>query len=81
MDIIERAARALIDADPAISGHHKLHIEMMKPTARIVLDAIREPDEGMIEAGGEKVFSGSRSAALVGAKNAWQAMIDKALKG
>jgi len=46
---------------------------------KTVLKSMREPDEKMIEVGGEKVFSGSRSAATVGVKHAWQAMIDAAM--
>ncbi len=45
--------------------------------ARAVLSALREPDEGMIEAGTDYRAVNPR----VRAKDCWQAMIDQALKG
>lgn len=66
MDIIERAARAMADNHLLVSDGH------YKEAARAVLQAIREPDEGMIEAG---------RGMTPWPRTIWQAMIDQALKG
>jgi hypothetical protein len=36
---LEAAARALIDHDPSISGHHPIHIEYKLPIARAAVSA------------------------------------------
>ena len=80
---LERAARAveleLSKQEMVLTDPLTLRRMMAERCVRAVLLAIREPSEAMVEVGGEKVFSGSRSAAQVGVKNAWQAMIDVAL--
>ena len=77
MDIIERAARAL-----SVPEHHTtwdiltpMQQDLYYMQARAVLSALREPDEGMIEAGWERGEDDHSPEAI------WQAMIDKALKG
>jgi len=92
MDIIERAARALCEQHiRKVRGHDTdpTHLEEMIvsavnyawrdfiPQARAVLSALREPDEGMIEAGTDYRPVNPQ----VRAKDCWQAMIDQALKG
>lgn len=94
MDIIERAARALCYADRdyqfcanncRIKGECVGEIgELERSQARAVLAALREPDEGMIEAGAptcHQVPIGTWDEALSDARDCWQAMIDQALKG
>jgi len=74
MDIIERAARALAkkanepDWDSMYEGQKAQYFHRV----RSVLSALREPDEGMIEAGREMTPY---------PRTIWQAMIDAALKG
>ena len=46
---------------------------------KVILNALRDPSEAMVSAGGEKTFAGSYSAAQAGAVNAWRAMIDTIL--
>jgi hypothetical protein len=44
---LEEAARALIDHDPCISGHHPIHIEYKLPIARAAVTAyIAEAGDG-----------------------------------
>lgn len=47
----ERIARAMIDADPSMSGYHETHIAAKMPYVDAVLTAIEEPTEGMNLAG------------------------------
>jgi hypothetical protein len=42
MNLEELVAKALIDADPTITGYHETHIAIMRPRARAVLSALRE---------------------------------------
>lgn len=85
MDIIERAARAIYHSfirfeegddfewpDVATSQT----ADDFREAARAVLSALRDPDEGMIEAGDE---CAKQPGPVV--KPIWQAMIDQALKG
>jgi hypothetical protein len=84
MDIIERAARAVCIAH----GHEPEGMKFSDgqpiwtayiDDARAVLSALREPDEGMIEAGWSCFPDYEPSAQ--DATDCWQAMIDQALKG
>jgi hypothetical protein len=72
MDIIERAARALSAYEN--SGDERSWV-YWQSQASAVLTAIREPDEGMIEAGREWA---KQNGPLL--KGIWQAMIDEALR-
>ncbi len=73
MDIIERAARNLCALNE--ESQRDTHWEMYVSDVRALLMIIREPDEGMIEAG-FYARDNERSAIKI-----WQAMIDAALKG
>ena len=78
MDIIERAARALcakasIDAGAPMATDKE--ISDFLPYMRAAIEAIREPDEGML-----KVAYLADENELT-AYDSWQAMIDQALKG
>lgn len=79
MDIIERAARAICIAQLNVPDEFS-EIELMPlwkvylPEARAVLQAIREPDEGMIEAGME---SDLLSKAIMLATEAHAGQLDK----
>lgn len=87
--IIERAARALWDQwclwaapirepkpswDDLAPGNKDIGRRM----ARVVLAAIREPSEGMVDAGGKA--SNTEIGSYEDATNVWRAMIDKALE-
>jgi hypothetical protein len=39
-EMIEVAARALIDSDPCVSGYHQTHIDMKTPYAKAAIAAI-----------------------------------------
>ena len=69
---LERAARALAEVDP--QGRGTQYWRDYVPDARAVLTAIRDPSEGMADAG-------SKAAAYHGedGRPVWQAMIDAAL--
>jgi hypothetical protein len=77
MDIIERAARAIVTrnwpslCEADVSEMWSCHVK----DARAVLEALREPDEGML-----KVAYLADENELT-AYDSWQAMIDQALKG
>lgn len=80
MTTLERAARALAEADP--QGRGVQYWRDYVPDARAVLTAIREPSEGMLEAGLDKAREctdnwQSVAACLPG--HCWTAMIDAAL--
>lgn len=82
MDIIERAARAICYSDRdyqfcanncRVAGKCVGEItEVERAGARAVLEAIRDPDEGMVEAAGVMAHTASC---------VWHRMIDAALKG
>lgn len=83
MTPLERAARAIYKfgdngpytlAEEDEQWHH--HVDY----ARAVLWAIREPSEATIEAGGSRLFAGSKEKADALATETWQAMIDAALE-
>lgn len=88
MDIIERAARAIF----ACNFHHEEDQQIIDRKwiewidsreksyrqARTVLSALREPDEGMIEAGWVAFDDVDEVPSM---RTVWQAMIGKALKG
>ncbi len=74
-DTIASLRKQLEDAREALADNHLLVSDgHYKEAARAVLSALREPDEGMIEAG-------SRGGDVPYAAEVWQAMIDQALKG
>lgn len=57
-DVIEAMARALVTADPTITGYHETHIAIKRPAAEIVYDALHaaglrvvKPDAGPWEIG------------------------------
>jgi hypothetical protein len=103
MTPLERAARALFEYEPGQYGDcvewaieqdfgWRSYVEQVK----LVLAAIREPDEAMVKAGGEQVLDtevgagqyesiadgrGSKLMADQQATNAWTAMIDAILVG
>lgn len=54
----ERIARAMIDADPSMSGYHETHIAAKMPYVDAVLTAIEEPTRGMKQAAGASAVAG-----------------------
>jgi hypothetical protein len=90
MDIIERAARALCIADdrePDRMTDIGPRWVFYAQTAKAVLSALREPDEGMQIAGQDsaenvmRIAYGEPDISHEGVAAIWQAMIDQALKG
>jgi hypothetical protein len=81
MTPLERAARALIDLDPSISGYHQSHICVMIPKVRAVLMEIREPSGYMRDAATKALSdNGLDDVHDDDGVKCWQAMIDEALK-
>lgn len=89
-DIIERAARAVRNEIAVYSKSKGAFVvegkvvrdELFQTVARAVLRAIREPSDGLCEAGGaaiEAMPSDDVSDGYSQSATAWQAMIDKAL--
>lgn len=84
MSPLERAARALHDVEPMSSDAEMNEVfflglrDVRVRQVRAVLQAIREPSEGMIEAG-EAVAMRPFVAAGQFTPETWQAMIDRAL--
>ena len=79
MSMIERAAKALAQAQSGVDVYDALDEgmqETLKENARAVLEAVREPSEGMARAMLANVPEGSDPGAF-GA--AWYGMIDAAL--
>lgn len=82
--MVERAARALCASD----GHDPDGANASScgdpfwmfyvPKVRAVFHAIREPTTAMTEAGGSRLFAGSRTQADTLAVDTWQAMLDAA---
>ncbi len=70
MDKVERAARHLRQVAVIKDGQ----IVNATEAVRTILAELREPDEGMTEAGIDARLDG------LSARTIWQAMIDKALK-
>lgn len=86
MTPLERAARALYrtdDFDPHQFGEDRLWPDLVD-YVRLVLHAIREPSEAMLDAGSEIVRSVRQAesdfAVQDDAKSAWRSMIDAALE-
>jgi len=85
MDIIERAARAVIYPEQFIVCKEEWSVAEWQ--ARAVLSALREPDEGMQIAGQDsaenvmRIAYGEPDISHEGVSAIWQAMIDQALKG
>lgn len=80
MTMIERVARALIDADPHVHGHCAEHIQMKLGAARAAITALRTPSEAMLIAARD--WSYAKYGKPIGddaAMGCWQAMIDAAL--
>jgi hypothetical protein len=79
MDIIERAARALASLNDG--NYDEEQWEMYVPDVHAVLAAIREPDEGMIEAGlGSCAIGWPDAECRDVLPEIWMAMIDKILR-
>lgn len=88
-EVVERVARALFEADCQIGDTPIVKWELApeyereeyRHLARAALEALREPTEGMVEAGADAAdASGWAVDAISGAKTAYRAMIDEALK-
>jgi hypothetical protein len=75
---IERAARALIDVDRYLSGHHQSSIDYMMPKVRAVLEALREPSDEIVAAGYAALCNGDSGSA--DAADCHRAMIDALIK-
>lgn len=89
-DAILRVQNPKVDFDREPTGDLELHAEVHRSLhelgktesiARAVLEAIREPSEGMCVAGGENIVhsDGQTEPDTDAAKSVWQAMIDAAL--
>jgi hypothetical protein len=88
MDIIERAARAMAasrgyDWDGKDKGKEYANHGYWLECARAAIEALREPDEKMLE--GPWTFNPAETSGMPPTqammKLVWQAMIDQALKG
>lgn len=49
-DMVDRVARALIDADPTMFGYHETHVASKRDAARAAIEAMREPTRAMASA-------------------------------
>lgn len=81
MTVIERAARAMLEARP--ENAHGIRFEHALILAAAVIRAIRDPSEDMIAAVAGKELGFGPVGACVGRESAiedWQAMIDVALE-
>lgn len=47
---MERLCKAWVDATHGISGYHITHLNLARPVVRAILQAMREPSEGMLHA-------------------------------
>lgn len=78
MTMLEKAARAIFDSDPAANGlRYDEHKEDWIEMARAMLRAIREPDEATLKAG----FSENNHWERRAPEDVWPAMIDSILAG
>lgn len=57
-EMVDRVARALIDADPTMAGHHETHIAIKRPYAIAAIAAMREPRPDMMTDGLQKRMAG-----------------------
>ena len=80
-EMVERVARALIDADSTMEGYHESHIEAKRKYACAAIKAMRDPTQVMLDAARD-AFShpGGQPPGNADATKCWQAMIDGALK-
>jgi len=82
-EMVERVARALIDADSTMEGYHESHIEAKRKYACAAIKAMRDPTEEMIAAGrdaNDEYASEVAPCSSFRALDSWRAMIDEALK-
>lgn len=73
-DPIKIMARALIDADPTISGYHETHLQIFRPTAKAAITALQSAGfrivsvetvtEDMVEAGGISLYGSDRDGGI-----------------
>ena len=71
-EMVDRVARALIDADPHIHGYHETHMEIKRPAARAAIEAMRQFTQEMAIAAIDERHEGMADM--------WNAVIDEALK-
>lgn len=71
-EMIELVAKALIDDDTTIFGHHQSHIAAKVSAARAAIAAMQEPTDEMLKAG--------RFAEPATCRAIWTAMNKAALK-
>lgn len=86
MNMVEKVARAIDDAACKHTGEKSMfniasedEIEFINALAHAAIEAMREPNEGMIEAGAWETSSG-KIIGSNGANNCYRSMIDAALK-
>lgn len=88
MTMVEQVARALckeasIDPDKSdewAPGVDRKNWESRIGAARAAIGAMREPTEAMVDAGSDIEDIDGNDIGLTAAQDAWQAMIDEALK-
>jgi len=75
-EMIERVAKAIYEADGAKGWH--LHSAFYLKAARMAIEAMRDPTDGMIGAATRIDFDNEDEAAM--ATNLWHAMLAESLK-
>ncbi|WNV09937.1 hypothetical protein [Tardiphaga sp. 709] len=78
-EMIERVAKAIYDAFATVGDYENPTKEDIKNAARAAIEAMREPTEAMDAAA--YAADGTNMPLAITYKEAWQAMIDAALKG
>jgi hypothetical protein len=76
-EMVERVAKALIDDDPTMFGHHESHIKAKESAARAAIASMREPTRVMVDVGVKTL--GAEFKVREDIEDIWQDMIGEAL--